>query len=135
MFYRLGFTGTQRGMTKAQKHHLILLLHKHQNDILEFHHGDCIGADADAHQIAVAIFGNADKIWIHPPLNPAKRAFCQSPHMLPEKDYLERNRDIIDTTNGVIAAPETMEERRRSGTWYTIRYAKRLKRPYLILEP
>lgn len=48
----------------------------------------------------------------------------------------------IDTTQAIvrmcthlIAAPRTLEEERRSGTWATIRYAKRCGRPVMILAP
>ena len=47
--YRFGFTGTQHGMTDAQKATLRDFLAAGSG---EFHHGDCIGADSEAHDIA-----------------------------------------------------------------------------------
>lgn len=134
MLLRIAFTGTQQGMSERQKTTFAAFLKLHINRIEAFHHGDCIGADADAHEIAESILG-VDKIWIHPPENPKKRAYCKSPHILPELPYLERNHEMVDIAGAVIAAPKSMREEWRSGTWATIRYAKKLKRPLKILEP
>ena len=45
----IGFTGTRQGMTAEQKSALRNLLDGGAGD---FHHGDCIGADSEAHGIA-----------------------------------------------------------------------------------
>ena len=67
---RIGFTGTREGMTDRQKTALRELLASYPGAIL--HHGDAIGADAEAHDIAVAL-GCA--VVIHPPENERQRAF------------------------------------------------------------
>lgn len=122
---KIGFTGTKQGMTKGQESELQKLLPKER---FEFHHGDCIGADTQAHKIAQ----NA-VIFIHPPKNPRFRGFNKSENILPEKDYLERNKDIVDATDYLIAAPKTRTEELRSGTWATIRYAlKKNKEVHII---
>jgi hypothetical protein len=46
---KIGFTGTQDGMTDQQKSMLRDLL---DGGTGEFHHGDGIGADSEAHDIA-----------------------------------------------------------------------------------
>ena len=100
----------------------------------EFHHGDCIGADEEAHLIAARILGE-ERIWIHPPRKKGKRAFCTSPHILPVDDYLPRNRSIVTMTDALLAAPKSMtEEFRGSGTWMTIREAERQHKPCKKLE-
>ena len=43
---KIGFTGTQKGMTTAQAYSFIELISGMEID--EFHHGDCIGADYNA---------------------------------------------------------------------------------------
>lgn len=87
----------------------------------EVHHGDCIGADAQCHEMALRV------AVIHPPSDPKKRAFCTpcTPGQMREpKPYLERNRDIVDESELLIACPRQQREVIRSGTWATVRYAR-----------
>lgn len=137
---RLGFTGTQEGMAQAQQKELLahlkrwLTLHSE----LEIHHGDCIGADAEFHALCTSIWpANRISVVVHPPTNEGKRAFCQFENqvVLPAKPYLERNRAIVDSVEGMVAGPKTLEEELRSGTWATIRYAKKQLTPLIILKP
>lgn len=132
----VGFTGTQVGMSDRQYrcfHSFIMQLHRRKL-FSGFRHGDCIGSDATAHAIVASIVP-VDWIWIHPPINERKRAFCDSPHILPAKDYIPRNHDIVDASHIMVATPETMDEQRRSGTWATVRYARKRQKPLLILNP
>src|SRR5262245_17709532 len=127
----IGFTGTQEGMSPRQKNTLYTLLWNmndwHRNWL---HHGDCIGADAEAHDIASAA---GYKIAIHPPRIPDKRAYKTGEATRPEKDYLERNKNIVDECHILIAAPFRMQEELRSGTWSTVRYANKTGRELIIL--
>jgi hypothetical protein len=131
----VGFTGTQDGMTPQQKQCFNTLLAYFKCD--ELHHGDCIGADADAHESGLDI---AAKIVIHPPNYASKRAFCDKKifegvtiEVMPEKWYIDRNHDIVDASEVMIATPKEQEEQLRSGTWATIRYAKKLKKSLVII--
>jgi hypothetical protein len=54
--------------------------------------------------------------------------------LLPEREYLQRNRDIVDATDVLLAAPDG-PERVRSGTWSTVRYAYRAGRGVLLVMP
>lgn len=125
---KIGFTGTQRGMTDAQKNTLRKMVPKDA----ELHHGDCVGADAEAHDIfrfyGLACVG-------HPPSNSTKRAFKFVDEWRPEKDYLERNKDIVRETDMLIAAPGEDTELLRSGTWSTVRYARKLGRLVIVIYP
>lgn len=129
---KIGFTGTQRGMTEAQKECVRVLLAAYGLES-EFHHGDCIGADAEAHQLA---WIRDIKVVIHPPKNPNKRAFCQGAWIEREpKNYLSRNHDIVDAASVLIATPGEAEEQLRSGTWATIRYARKRGKRVMLVRP
>src|SRR3974377_1689794 len=117
---KVGFTGTQQGMSRLQLTDFEGWVMG--REIAEFHHGDCIGADADAVMIVRTIQPNA-KIVCHPPTNESKRAFVESDVYLPPKEYLDRNRDIVDAVHQMVACPKGVHEEQRSGTWATIRYA------------
>lgn len=135
MHFRIGFTGTQRGMTGHQKKsfsNFIFPYYKY-ND-LTFHHGDCIGADEEAHKIISDNF-KLTKIIVHPPLIQASRAFCKGREVRNLKKYIDRNHDIVDETDFIIATPYQIREIVRSGTWATIRYAKKHKKKAIIIYP
>lgn len=98
----------------------------------ELRHGDCVGADADMHLIARE---RGQQVVIHPPLDPKLRAFCYGDFVYPPRDYLQRDRDIVDASSILFATPAEYVERQRSGTWYSIRYAKSVGKPVVIVWP
>lgn len=125
----IGFTGSQSGMSLRQLQALLAIASSFAPH--EFHHGDCIGADAEAHDLFTE-FG-----WltvIHPPDEPRKRAFKNGDKVLAADGYLVRNHSIVDSCALLIAAPSTHEEVLRSGTWATVRYARRQAKPTIVLE-
>ena len=111
-----GFTGTRHGMTERQKIELAKLLQGAQ----ALHHGDCVGSDQEAHNLAKAL-----GIWTvgHPPEDSKLRAHCDVDELRDPLPYLERDENIVKETDALIATPHTMQEMIRSGTWTTIRYA------------
>lgn len=117
----IGITGSQRGATRAQLQALTRRLV--ELGCVELHHGDCIGADAQAHETARAL---GLRIVIHPPMSDAKRAFCAGDEVRPVRQYLDRNHDIVDASDVIIGLPATRSEAQRSGTWATIRYARKV---------
>lgn len=133
---KIGFTGTQHGMTEAQQAAVfdeVVFVNDDVSPQDEFHHGMCIGSDKQFHDI-VRIWSNAP-IAGHPPINKSKVADCDCDMLWPEKEYLERNHDIVDATERMLGAPQFMFEEQRSGTWATIRYARSLRRPLSICWP
>ena len=126
----IGFTGTRKGMSDSQRATLRRLLGLLEGMATQAHHGDCVGADAEFHELCRDIF----KIQIHPPLKQKFRAFCESVEFEhPPKDYLVRNRNIVDACDILIATPHTAE-RRRSGTWSTVRYARKQEKPIVVVS-
>ncbi len=124
----VGFTGTQKGMTPQQALAFRRLLFLFEWN--EFHHGDCIGADAQAHDVAV----ERGMVTIaHPPEIDTKRAWMLTDATRVARPYLDRNKDIVNETSYMIATPGEMEEQLRSGTWSTVRYARTCRRGCLWL--
>jgi hypothetical protein len=54
---------------------------------------------------------------------------------LPILPHLKRNGHIVDASHVMIACPRLMHEELRSGTWMTIRYARRADKPLAIVWP
>jgi hypothetical protein len=135
----IGFTGTRKGMTLKQKEKFLEITKN--IDIKEFHHGDCIGSDKDAHYIIRSINTLIYKIHnkkiiiiCHPPKYNKYRAHLNADIVLKPKDYLDRNKDIVNISNILIATPHNKEQL-RSGTWSTIRYARISHKDIFIIYP
>lgn len=129
---RLGFTGTRKGMTEIQGTVFTGWVITNHPD--EFHDGDCDGSDEEAHNIVRASLPLCRMIG-HPPDNDKHRAGCKYDMNFMPKPYLERNRDIVQDVDSMVAIPDTMEEKKRGGTWYTIRYAREQDRKLTIIYP
>lgn len=129
----VGFTGTQVGLGRRQQAALSNFLYRLSREwLVTLHHGDCIGADREAHLLAL---GLGMRIVVHPPSVPDKRAWCEGDEILPEDDYLRRNKKIVHASDLLVACPHQAEEKLRSGTWSTYRYAKRIERPRFLIFP
>jgi hypothetical protein len=128
----VGFTGTQRGLSTAQAAALRTMLAGWP--VGYFHHGDCIGADAEAHAIAREL---GWKIVLHPPTIDTKRAHLEADCAIvcKTRPYLERNQRIVESTAVMIATPGEFEEQLRSGTWATVRLARKANRPLALVYP
>ena len=123
----VGFTGTRKGMSEAQKsqlHRVLALLQyaaQVSNQSVRVFHGGALGADDEAHYIA-------DRLGMDP--NPVLVMSEDSPG----RSYLARNRVIVSRAELLIAAPETDTEQLRSGTWATVRYARQAGKPVIMLS-
>lgn len=94
-----------------------------ERTILEAHHGDCVGSDAQFHRICLIL---RIPVVIHPPTNENKRAHCAGATLiLPTEEYLVRNEHIVLASSCLIATPGELIEQQRSGTWATIRRARK----------
>lgn len=126
----VGFTGSRAGMSAAQKDTVRRLLVELQPK--RAHHGDCVGSDADFHAL---VRETQAMVVIHPPSNPKDRAYCQGDKLLPEKEYLTRNKDIVASCSMLIATPDSDTEKMRSGTWSTIRHARKEGKRVIVVPP
>jgi len=125
----IGFTGTRNMISRAAGLALTDRLRKLQP--CEFHHGDCMGADAAA---ATAARSLNIEVHGHPPTKSKLRAYVTSDVWYEPKDYIPRNHDIVDAGDIIIACPGNVEEV-RSGTWATVRYARKKGKPIIIIYP
>lgn len=144
---KIGFTGTRRKLTIKQEDRLELILKSF--NIKEFHHGGCRGADMSAHGLIVYLITNeglACKIHIHPSdlmfesgdFNACDESHPTNTHWdiyYKPKPPIERNHNIVDATEVLIATPLQKHEVLRSGTWATIRYALKIGRDVVIIYP
>jgi len=145
----IGFTGNKLGMTNRQMKVFKILMVNLLTDINTFHHGGCIGSDKQAHEILFEIrnnkslnltypFNEVIRIIVHPANNPVYRAdltLGNKDEMLEEKPPLERDMDIARSCDILFATPRTLKEEIRSGTWATIRYARKLNKMVVVLDP
>jgi hypothetical protein len=134
---RIGFTGTSEGLTLEQESAVDarLWLFRESDKAKEFHHGLCIGADKQAHNIAFEMDYN---IIGHPPSNTYKMASIpkeQFTEIRQPKDFMARNLDIVLETDVLLVCPKEFTEQLRSGTWATYRRAKWNKKSRIIIFP
>lgn len=133
---KIGFTGNRHGLTDEQKNQIITILDNYDNIIVS--HGDCVGSDTDFHNLCENYRNEHTykniRIDIYPPNNPTLRAFNRGDILMDEKPYLQRNADIVKNSMILIACPiDKNNEVIRSGTWSTIRKARKSKRLIHIL--
>lgn len=126
----VGFSGTREGMTYNQLITVEDLLW--DLNIQKVHHGDCLGADADFHRLA-----RIQGLYVigHPPVKDKLRAYCEFDEIRVAKNYLERDRDIVDESAWIIVTPRGFEEEKKSGTWYTARYAYSQSKSVAVVWP
>jgi hypothetical protein len=129
----LGFTGTRKGMTKAQ----LVTLRKLVDDIYistmppppyEWHHGCSGKSDVAGSYIAAAC---NMKVVGHPSITVEPQGYWDV--LLPERMPLERDDDIAKHVELLFATPEHDSEIIRSGTWTTIRRARKHKTRHIII--
>jgi len=129
----IAFTGTQNGMSDRQKRTLRGIMNFFSEDTnLIFLHGDCVGADADAHAIVNEF---AIDIELFPCDIKEKRAWCKGAKLTHARiPPLKRNDIMAKRCDLLIAAPKSLHEEIRSGTWATIRYARKYDKSIIILD-
>lgn len=127
-------TGTRRGMTPRQIFQFHAALRTFDSRPARFLHGDCVGADRDGWTIATAL-GWSTEAWPAANVHPHLRARTASDIVRNPLPPLERDRLLVEWCDLLIATPGEPEEILRSGTWATIRHARRLARPIILIYP
>ncbi len=123
----VGVTATRLPLTDEQRAWLAARLADCLEPDAELHHGCCVGGDREAHVIATRL---GYRTVGHPPIDNRYRSDVVPDLLLPRKPYLERDRDVVDACTVLVAVPSGPETaQRRSGTWWTVRYARRVGCP------
>lgn len=133
---KIAFTDSRSGLTIDQRIALRHWVAEHVPDDSHLWHGACVGADEEF----VAIFSDlvAGAI-LHalpghlPPLTSVRAMALSHVRCLPE-DCLVRNRRIVDAGEVLLACPDG-PERLRSGTWSTVRYARKTGKRVVLFMP
>lgn len=130
---KVGFTGTQTGLSDPQIGLIVEVLAALE-ELTKMHHGDCIGADAQFYTIVRTLRPDVTIIG-HLPEDESKRAYCDNDVDLTPRPYLERNKKIVEEADVMIACPKEQQEILRSGTWATIRHARKTGVPLVTIYP
>lgn len=126
---KISFTGTRLGMSDRQRESVKELFR--DLDISLLIHGDCLGADAEAHDLAVSL---GSEVHIRPANIDKMRAGKEGVVIADPAPPLERDEDIVLDGEVLVAAPHTDHEVKRSGTWYTVRCARKHGRDIYIVK-
>ena len=126
----LGVTGTRFGCTSEQLASVKKMLLDLSPNVI--HHGDCVGVDEEIDKLARTF--DITRV-IHPPEDPSLRAWCFGAETREVEPYLIRNQNIVGETELLLCVPSTVTEEVRSGTWFTVRYARTLNRPIMFVFP
>jgi hypothetical protein len=129
---KIGITGTRSGCTPEQFDKVKHILECVKREDKEFHHGDCVGVDAEIAKLAKTL---SYKIICHPPEKDELRAFIPYDECREKFSYFKRNRNIVDEIDHLIIVPYQNEWTSHGGTWYTHDYAKKRNKSAIIVWP
>lgn len=131
--HTLGFTGTREGFTIPQGQMVQAVLTRMQPKRVV--HGGAAGADTEFHDMTRLMLPNTEVV-VRPAragtwANLADGMVTVHPPRLP----LDRNVDIVADSDVLVATPKDMAEERRSGTWATVRHARREGKRIVVVWP
>jgi hypothetical protein len=130
----IAITGTKKGATDIQLATARRIITSLSPDSMV--HGDCVGADTQAHgigrELGLFMIGRPGH-GANPKIN-TTRAFSTFDKLYPAEPYLKRDKKIAEDGVALVAMPDG-PERQRSGTWATVRYADKLDKQIVIIYP
>lgn len=128
----VGITASREGLSAQQCDALTKILHRLRCEFgaLLFHHGCCRGGD----EIGARLAREAGYFVVgHPPESNKLRSWVKCDYLMDPLPYLDRDTRIVEWSDFVIGLPQ-IPECSRSGTWYTIREARRLQRRLVVIN-
>jgi hypothetical protein len=131
----IGITGTRRGMNDNQRASFTARIS--QADLKSFHQGCCVGVDFESCQIVRQIHRDSVRIFGHLPEN---KELLMDPlsvcdFLYPPVSYYKRDRNIVRRVSVLYVIPLSFVPEPRSGTWYTMNFARKLNKPVVIFWP
>jgi predicted Rossmann fold nucleotide-binding protein DprA/Smf involved in DNA uptake len=137
----IGFTGTRFGLTPAQGAALADVVLRPACYYAERHlNGGCRGADREMFAYLLGLDGVIEVL----PGSVEQAAWAEEQrasllgrrYIIHEVEpYLARDLKIALRCNRLIACPGTATEQLRSGTWATVRYARKAGKPITLVLP
>lgn len=134
---KFGVTGTRVGMTDEQRAAFRNWIEGWGEILLEeFHHGSCQGVDVEAARIVRELVP-ACYIVAHPGPDgdPCQESSGVDNETRPPLTHFARNRNIVNETDWLAALPRELERQPRGGTWYTVGYAEKSRKPLALIWP
>jgi hypothetical protein len=131
-------SGTRLGWTPEQRRTFEALVGALPAGPHTLHHGDCVGVDLQCHDLWSDILLPICWVVVHPPLDERYRAHAGGRHVmvLSPKEYRARDADLARACDVLWAFPEGPEHNYpRSGTWMTVRMARRAGVPVVVVRP
>lgn len=135
--FTIGFTGARVGMSsecvRAVSRQLGLIANANVVGL----HGDCVGADSDFDCLCRL---HSIETWMRPCTMDGNedhrfRAYTQAKPMGKATNPMKRNREIASQCHVLFGCPPTDHEVQRSGSWATIRYARKYGKPTFLFFP
>jgi hypothetical protein len=122
-------------MTDQQREKFVEVLTElnSKETITEFHHGDCVGADSEAHHLVREHFPKV-KIVAHPANFFDLRSFEKADEIRQGLPSSIRNLNIVMSARVLVATPKTPTPT-PSGTWQTIRMGLKTACHVFIISP
>ena len=136
---RLAFTGTRAGMTVPQMEVIEDLL-RNRTEWKAHGNGLCLGADTQMFTLVLNLRPDMARKGFPSdiPTAQARHYYDQCHELDPIRPPLERNQVMVDWATGgglLLATPKEKVEQLRSGTWATVRYARKADLPIIFVFP
>ena len=133
----VGVSGSQNANINLHSHLIIGGIREHSDRGDQITQGGCIGADAIAMIVARLVFDRPIHTVLpadHSKVFAGWRRYTTTWEQMPDgTSYMDRNDRLVEQIDKLIAFPMEATEVLRSGTWSTIRRARRKGIPVIIV--
>ena len=94
-------------------------------------HGGCVGGDEQFHHLCKK-FGWRVEVLPGPTIE-GKICYADADYIYPPAPHMQRNKSLVAFAHWMYAAPYEREPQEHGGTWKTIGFARKAKRPLTIV--